>query len=203
VSRRLPTVHAITNDAILALADFEERALAIAAAGSVALHIRSATHPAGRLAATARALVREGATVFVNDRADLVAHAGAAGLHLPERGLPTAAARRLVGAGVSIGRSTHDANACRDALRAGADYAFLGPIWETPSHPGVAGLGLDGLATACPGPVIAIGGVTPSRAPACRRAGAAGIAAIRALWLADDPGSAASALLLSFGSDAA
>jgi len=119
-----------------------------------------------------------------------------------KHGLPTEVARGLVGAGITIGRSTHAAATCRQALLDGADYAFLGPIWETPSHPGGAGIGVDEIGAAGAGPVVAIGGVDPSRAQACRQAGAAGIAAIRALWLADDPGSAATALLLSFAVDA-
>ncbi len=80
----------------------------------------------------------------------------------------------------------------------GADYVFLGPIWETSSHPGVPGLGLEAIAAARPARVIAIGGVTPARAAACLEAGAWGVAAISALWLADDPGAAAEAFLLSF-----
>jgi thiamine-phosphate pyrophosphorylase len=47
--------------------------------------------------------------------------------------------------------------------------------------------------------VIAIGGVTPPRAAEARAAGAYGVAAIRAVWDADDPAAAARALLLSLG----
>ncbi len=75
---------------------------------------------------------------------------------------------------------------------------FLGPIWETASHPGRPPLGPDSIAAAQPATVMAIGGVTPRRAAVCRDAGAYGVAAIAALWLADDPGSAASEMLLCF-----
>lgn len=45
---------------------------------------------------------------------------------------------------------------------------------------------------------LAIGGVTPARAPELRAAGAYGVAAIRALWDASDPGRAARELLEVF-----
>jgi len=51
-------------------------------------------------------------------------------------------------------------------------------------------------------PVIAIGGITAGTAAAVRDAGAWGVAAIRALWAADDPYAAAMALLAPW-SDAA
>jgi thiamine-phosphate pyrophosphorylase len=53
--------------------------------------------------------------------------------------------------------------------------------------------------TRCGLPVIAIGGVTPERAAELRRAGAYGVAAIRALWDAADPAAAAGEMLAELG----
>jgi thiamine-phosphate pyrophosphorylase len=198
VSPPVPRLHAITDDAVLALPDFEERALAIASAGTVAVHVRSGNRSGRDLATTARHLVRSGVLVFANERADYLEWAGAIGLHLPASGLPTEAARRVVHRECVIGRSTHDPTEARSAAHDGADYVFLGPIWETTSHPGVAGLGADAIQAAHPAKIIAIGGLTLERAAACRAAGAWGGAAIGALWFASDPGSAARSLLLSF-----
>ena len=47
-------------------------------------------------------------------------------------------------------------------------------------------------------PAIAIGGVSPERAAELRAAGAYGVAAVRALWDAPDPGRAVRALLEAF-----
>jgi thiamine-phosphate diphosphorylase len=95
-----------------------------------------------------------------------------------------------------VGRSTHGAEEARAAAADGADYVFLGPIWPTPSHPGRPGIGVESIRQAVPARVIAIGGVTPERAAACIDAGAWGVAAISALWLAEDPAAAAAELLL-------
>jgi thiamine-phosphate pyrophosphorylase len=139
---------------------------------------------------------RAGAHVFVNDRADVALLAGARGIHLPADGLPTDRVRDLVGPDVWIGRSVHAPEEARRAAEAGADYVFLGPIWETPSHPGRPGLGPGIIEHAQPARVVAIGGVTPDRVASCLDAGAYGVAAVSALWTAGDPGSAAATMLL-------
>ncbi|MDQ3223512.1 MAG: thiamine phosphate synthase, partial [Gemmatimonadota bacterium] len=51
-------------------------------------------------------------------------------------------------------------------------------------------------------PVIAIGGVTPERVPELKDAGAYGVAAIRALWHAEDPAAATLAMLLPWAEEA-
>lgn len=185
---------------MLSLIDLDQRAGALGRCADVALHVRSATLPAVArldLAARFRAAAR---CVLINDRADLVAPARADGVHLPAGGLPVPVARGLLGAEALVGRSVHDPSEARAQAALGADYVFLGPIWETPSHPGVPGLGLEAVAEARPARVIAIGGVTPERAAACLEAGAWGVAAISALWLCDDPAAAVEAFLLSLSS---
>src|SRR5206468_2823828 len=56
-----------------------------------------------------RVLDGSGVRLWVDDRADIAAlFPQVDGLHLGQRDLPPAAARRAVGAGVRIGLSTHD-----------------------------------------------------------------------------------------------
>ncbi len=193
----VPRLHAVTDDDILALPDFEGRALEIARAGDVAVHVRGARTPALRLTDLAARLTDRNVTVLINDRADVALAARASGVHLPAQGLPTEALLRLLPPTQLVGRSVHGADEARQAARDGADYVFLGPIWETPSHPGHAGLGARALRATAPARVIAIGGITAERARACVGNGAYGVAAIRALWYADDPASAAKEMLLS------
>ena len=68
------------------------------------------------------------------------------------------------------------------------DYLGVGPVWETPSKADAdPPIGLDGLRAICAAvgvPVVAIGGIDASNAGDCIRAGAAGVAVIRA---ATDP----------------
>jgi thiamine-phosphate diphosphorylase len=197
VSRAVPRLHAVTDRQVLSLPDFATRARAIAAAGDVALHARAGSVDARQLIALANLLLETGALVLVNDRADVAPLVAAGGVHLPAAGLPVGDVRAMLGPDVLIGRAAHSASEAREAHEAGADYVFLGPIWPTASHPERVPLGVDAIAAAAPARVVAIGGVTPARAAACREAGAWGVAAISALWRASDSGAAAQEFLLS------
>jgi len=201
-TRPVPHVHAVTDAAVAALPDLPAISASLAIAPQIALHARAPGWDARPLMELGRRLLdaaaAHGSPVLVNDRADIARILAAGGVHLPEAGLSIAAARDLLGRGVLIGRSTHSAAAARQAADEGADYVFLGPIWETASHPGRAPLGLQEIAAAHPARVIAIGGITPQRVARCREAGAWGIAAVSALWRAADPGSVVRAMLLSF-----
>jgi len=57
--------------------------------------------------ACCRVLEGSGVELWMNDRADLAALFPVAGLHVGQTDLPPAAARRIVGAAVRIGLSTH------------------------------------------------------------------------------------------------
>lgn len=141
-------------------------------------------------AATARTLEREACRlvadaavpVVISARADLALAAGAAGVHLPERDIPVAGAKRLLGPDRLVGRSVHSVGTAVRAEAEGADYVVFGSVFASASHPGqaVAGLAeLAGVVAAVRVPVLAIGGVDADRVEACLAAGAAGFAAIR------------------------
>lgn len=152
------------------------------ALGATALQLRDPDATARRLEREAARLVAAAPVpVLVNGRADLALAAGAAGVHLPERDLAPAAARRLLGPDALIGRSVHSLEEALAAEAGGADYVVFGPVFASASHPGGEPAGLDalaGVAAAVGIPVLAIGGVDDERAAACRAAGAAGYAAI-------------------------
>jgi thiamine-phosphate pyrophosphorylase len=164
-----------------------ERAVA---AGADWIQVREKDLEAGALDALVRAAVKisGGRTrIIVNDRLDVALAAGADGAHLGEASLPVervAAWRAAAGrSDFAIGVSCHSAEGVREAEHTGADYAFFGPIFATPSKASFgAPQGLERLAAACAAsqiPVLAIGGITESNAAECLAAGAAGIAAIR------------------------
>ena len=120
--------------------------------------------------------------VLVNRRPDISVAAGASGVHLPARGLPTRAVREAFGAGLVIGRSTHSLDEVAEAQRQGADFVVFGPVFSTPEKLRYgAPLGLEQLARAASFgiPVLAIGGITQENLEAVARTGAAGAAAIR------------------------
>jgi 8-oxo-dGTP diphosphatase len=124
-----------------------------------------------------RALTRGtpfGALVVVNS--DCGAFAQADGVHLTSRALMEAHARP---AGRIVGASCHDAAELAQAARLGLDYAVVGPVAPTASHPGAATLGWAGFAALvkdCPLPAYAIGGLARADLAVARRHGAHGVA---------------------------
>jgi thiamine-phosphate pyrophosphorylase len=206
--RPLPRLHAITDAAVLAAPDFGIRAAAIAAAGpAVALHARDRSANGAALARAAErmlALARPPeAAVFVNGRPDLAAAIGATGLQLGAGDLAVGDARAIFAAGW-IGCSVHDAAEAEAAVAEGADFLLVGSVYPSATHPDRAPAGLELVreTVRLGRPVIAIGGMDATRAAAAREAGAYGVAAITALWHADDPAAAALALLAPWVEDA-
>jgi thiamine-phosphate pyrophosphorylase len=136
------------------------------------------------------------AAVFVSGWPDIAAATGAHGVQLAAGDLLPVDARRVLPHGW-IGRSVHTFDEAQAAVEEGADFLVLGSIYETPSHPGQMPVGAGMLRDVARlgRPVIAIGGVTPERTPELKAAGAYGVAAIRALWYADDPAGATLSML--------
>ena len=123
--------------------------------------------------------------VVVNDRVDVALAAGAAGVHLKETSMSSERVRQLAPKGWLVGRSVHNTTeAVRVTTPPVVDYLIAGTVFETRSKPGQAPMGLNGLAAmvhAVEVPVLAIGGVTVSRARLVGQSGAAGLAAIAEL----------------------
>ncbi len=181
----LPPVHLVTGG------DGDERGrlvalVAAALTGGVGLvQLREKALPDGKLLSLASELAglcrERGALLVVNGRADVARAAGAAGVHLGERGLPVAAARLVLGAGGLVGVSVHDREGAIRAAQAGADYLYFGHVYSSPSKEGLPPKGtveLALVAAAVAVPVVAIGGVGPDRVAEVAAAGAAGVAAV-------------------------
>jgi 8-oxo-dGTP diphosphatase len=132
----------------------------------------------------APAMLEAGQQLIVDRDAALVRQSGAAGFHATAARL-RALRGRPVPADRWFGASVHDAQDLRRAAQLGADYAVLGPVKPTPTHPGATPLGWEGFARLAIGaglPVYAIGGVGPSDLEAAWRHGAQGVAGISAYW---------------------
>jgi thiamine-phosphate pyrophosphorylase len=79
-----------------------------------------------------REMTREaGAAFIVNDDIDIAILVGADGVHVGQEDLPVECVRELVGPDMAIGLSTHSPEQARDAIRRGADYIGVGPIFRT------------------------------------------------------------------------
>ena len=84
-----------------------------------------------------------------------------------------------------IGASCHDADDFHRARAAGCDFAVLGPVRATPTHPDAPVLQWDGFTRLARGagmPVFAIGGLGNGDIATALQGGGQGVAAIRGFW---------------------
>jgi thiamine-phosphate diphosphorylase len=201
----LPRLLAYLDDEVAARDDLGVGLAAIAAAGpQVALVARLPNGSVEALAALAARCVANakppGAQVYVTGRIDVVLDTGADGI-IARRDDPEIRDLRAVSTAPAILASVHSLVEARAAVAAHADGLVVGTIWESPSHPGRTGAGIELLrqCAALGVPTYAIGGITPDRAREAVAAGAFGVAAIGALWRSDRPYQAALGLLEAFG----
>ncbi len=129
-----------------------------------------------------------GATLVVNDRADLARLFGAA-LHLGQDDLPPIAARSVTGSQTVIGYSTHNEAQLRAAASEPVDYLALGPIFGTATKenpdPTVGLAELQRLRPLSARPLVAIGGITRANALQVRNSGADAVAIVADLFPED------------------
>ena len=130
--------------------------------------------------ATRSLCARYGVPFVVNDDVEAALMLGADGVHL---GRDDEGGETAKGHGLLLGLSAATLEEAR-AADGRADYIGAGPVWDTPSKPDAdPAIGLEGLRELCDAVsthVVAIGGVDASNAADCIRAGAAGVAVIRA-----------------------
>lgn len=133
-----------------------------------------------------------GVRLLVNDRVDLCLALDAAGVHLPSFGLPLDVARRLLGKKKLIAISCHSLEEVKKAEQDGADFAVLGPIYDTPSKRLYgAPLTLSYFRRAKSEtdiPLFAIGGIKLEHLGDIFSAGADGVAMISGISAAEDVG---------------
>ena len=196
---KLPRLYPILDNALLEARQchLETAAGAMLDAGAGILQIRNKSHWTRILfdqaCRVARLCEQAGATLIINDRADIALLLGA-GLHLGQDDIPPGDARRLLGATLPLGYSTHNAEQLAAASGEPANYLALGPMFPTQSKinpdPVVGIERLRNWRHLTTKPLVAIGGVTRGNARSVLDAGADSVAVIGDLITAD--GSAAS-----------
>lgn len=125
----------------------------------------------------------------------------AGGIHLPEREMMHILNLKKHNPTLSISCSVHSLTAAKQAEALGADRLIYGHIFKTQSKPDLAPRGLEKLAKICSGvalPVIAIGGITSENTACVIETGAAGIAVLSGILLAQDPVRAAGEYIAVF-----
>ena len=171
-------------------------ARAFLAAGARVLQLRCKRMPGGPFLDLARTILEDadqaGATIIINDRADVAALSNAPGLHLGQADLSPADARAVVGASAILGLSTHTREQWEQAVGEPITYAAIGPVFGTATkQTGYEAIGLAAVRemsnrTAAHGlPAVAIGGITIDNAASVIDAGAASVAVIGDLLKGD------------------
>jgi 8-oxo-dGTP diphosphatase len=182
----LPPVYGISMADELGEELFLERARAAISGGLRLIQLREKSWPRERLRYLGERLVplaqAAGARIMLNGDAALARSLGCAGVHWPAATLLAATVRPE---GMLCAASCHDSAELARAAALGLDFAVLGPVAPTPSHPDAPPLGwssVAGLLRATPLPVYALGGLERSDLDTAIAHGAHGIALRRAAW---------------------
>jgi thiamine-phosphate pyrophosphorylase len=149
--------------------------------GATVLQVRLKGAPSLEIVELGRALAGLGPQLIVNDDVDAALELSC-GVHL---GQDDPGAERAIAGGLPLGISARTRREAAVAEFDGASYIGAGPIWATPSKPDAGEpIGLEGLLDICLSvsvPVVAIGGIDSTNAAECIRAGASGVAVVRAI----------------------
>lgn len=187
----IPRIYAIADRDRLGSAELPAAVEALAEAGVGWIQIRakdaSGAEVYSLVEESLRRLRGSGTALWVDDRVDVAALLPVAGVHLGQEDLEPSAARRLLGKGTLIGRSTHGEAQVREAAGDDdVDVLALGPIFGTRSKARpdpVVGLQLlERVRGAARGkPLVAIGGIEAGDVARVLHSGADAVALIGAL----------------------
>ncbi len=162
-------------------------------AGCAVVQYREKNKSTREMVAEARALsaLCAGRALFlVNDRLDVALASGADGVHIGQDDMPFSDARRLLGPDRIIGLTVHDLAEAEEAVRLGADYVGLSPIFATSTKKDAGrACGVERIAEVrrrISLPIVVVGGITRENAAETVRMGADAVAAISAVVCADD-----------------
>jgi thiamine-phosphate pyrophosphorylase len=208
----LPPLYVICDADVCAragwtVADF---ASACVEGGARLLQVRAKSWAGGRLLETVAAVIERtagaGASIVVNDRADVARLAGASGVHVGQDDLTPSAARAIVGPRAIVGLSTHTTGQIEAAVREPVTYVAVGPVFGSATKDtGYDAVGPDLVRYAVSKtgpflPVVAIGGITLGTCEDVLAAGAASVAVISDLFATADPAGRVRQLLNRMGS---
>jgi len=133
---------------------------------------------------------RFGMPLIINDHPRAVRIVGAAGCHVGQDDLSVAEARRLAGPDAIIGKSTHSPDQALSAVREGADYIGVGPVFATPTKPTYAPTGLELVRFAASHitlPFFCIGGIKLENLDSVIQAGASRVVIVSGLLKSSFP----------------
>ena len=196
----LPRLYAICDADVCASAGWTltDFAAACMDGGATLLQLRAKNSTSADFLRLTEAVVKRaaasGASIIVNDRADVARLAGAGGVHVGQDDLRPSDVRRIVGGGAIVGLSTHTRDQLASAVDEPITYVAVGPVFGTTTkETGYTAVGLDLVreASVMAGsrqlPVVAIGGITLERAADVIEGGATTVGVITDLLVDNAP----------------
>ncbi|MGD0512238.1 MAG: thiamine phosphate synthase [Terriglobales bacterium] len=183
---QLPRLYAILdtssfsdNEALFSTAE------ELLAGGATLLQYRNKKGNAREMLAQARELKRRlgpSARLIMNDRADLCLAAEFDGVHVGQEDLSPEGVRKIIGARLWLGVSTHNTDQVKEADKTSADYIAIGPVFSTASKvnpdPVVGLAGVRKARSLTRKPLVAIGGINRANCLSVIEAGADSVAVI-------------------------
>jgi 8-oxo-dGTP diphosphatase len=183
----LPAIYGITQAQALGVDTFRAKLKQALERGLKLIQVREKSFAPATLRQFASDVIvaarRYGARVLINGDIALATELGADGVHLTSAQLRTLKHRPAC---EWVAASCHDRAELEIAVTLGADFAVLGPVMPTPTHPGAPVLGWPGFAQHALDtriPVYALGGMQSQHLYHARHAGAHGIAMLRGAWI--------------------
>jgi len=202
---RLTGLYAIIDSQALGGRKYLEVAEKLIRGGAKAIQLRHKLDGKDELLAIAQKLkdlcVKHGVLFVVNDHIDIALAVGADGLHLGQKDLPIATARRLLSMDMILGGSVNTVEQAKAAEAGGADYIAVGSMYPTKSKEKAIVVGLERLREvrgAVGVPLVAIGGINKDNAGEVAAAGADGVVVISAILGAGDVEAAARQVIKAF-----
>ena len=182
----LPAVYGITHAGEMGVGIFVRHLRQALERGLKLIQIREKEMTVDALRLFSRQVIdmahQHGARVLLNGDPRLAVELGADGVHLT-------AAQTAVYTGRPacewVAASCHNAEELANAIKLRVDFAVMGAVQPTPSHPGAVVLGWDGLTHAIKDtsiPVYALGGMQRNDLETVWQAGAHGVAMLRGAW---------------------
>lgn len=169
-------------------------AQALLAGGADVLQLRAKNTPHDQITRIAKVILpicHDAAVPFIiNDHPDIAAAVGADGVHIGQDDGTVVQARKILGPGKIVGKSTHSIQQAVDAAAEEPDYIGFGPLFATPTKPDYPPIGLEHIAKVhqlvkCP--IFCIGGIKPHNVADILSQGARRIVVVSALLQAPDP----------------
>ncbi|MGO1079345.1 thiamine phosphate synthase [Inquilinus sp. CA228] len=187
-------LYLVTDRAICAERGLVSIVDAASSAGLDAVQIRDDVTPDAELIALGLELLAflrpRGVALIINNRVEIAAAIGADGVHIGQSDMPPAQARAMLGPSAVIGLSINDPAQVAAVDPDIVDHLGVGPIYgvevKTDAAPAMGLEGLRRCRKATSLPIVAIGAIHTHHIPELIRAGADGIAVVRAIISADD-----------------